>query len=242
MKRARVEVTLPSHDEIKKLWFNAEGVYAGPGKKGLPHCTDCHQWKFEHRYQHMVLHIPNPPQSHVCPSKCSGFESCPTRWKDGHPEVLEQERKEKEAHQLSTPRIRDRDQCALLSQHPDGCIAQLDVITAARPKGLQSSCPPPPELRSYLDVDTGPEPEQTEAKDTPMMTEEFLLDADRLDAMPMEALAQEIALLEKALLLRGETRQRRERLAKLQAVLALPEADFNAVLASFLAPPSASKP
>jgi len=119
MKRARVEVVLPSHDEIKKIWFNTEGGYTGPGKKGLAHCNDCHQWKFEHRYQQMVLHIPNPPQSHTCSSKCSGFESCPTQWKEGHPEVLEQERKEKEAQQLNTPRIRDGEQCPIVSQHPD---------------------------------------------------------------------------------------------------------------------------
>jgi hypothetical protein len=104
-KRAR-SVLLPSLEEVKSKWYQ-DGKYIGPGKNAPQFCASCHRPNYEYRWQAKELGIKNPAISHedVCPKSCSGFEVCQQR--NLHAEIAEKKRKEKEALQLSTPKIKD---------------------------------------------------------------------------------------------------------------------------------------
>jgi len=106
-RQANTGATFPTHEQIVKLWFNEELQYTGPGGKGLQHCTKCHCWKYEHRYEKFVLKKKSPSRQHVCVTPCPGYDACPTRYKEGHPEITRKEEEEKAALRLSTPAIKD---------------------------------------------------------------------------------------------------------------------------------------
>jgi len=100
-KRRKTERSLPSHQEIAELWFSPNSKqYNGPGRKALQRCSKCHRWNYESRYSKAVLRVTRPV-AHQCEDSCTDFNTCPTSWKEGHPEVVTEEKRDKLRHHLS---------------------------------------------------------------------------------------------------------------------------------------------